>query len=210
MQPAQSHSFVVNTSLLAGLIRELQLWFVPLWQCNISWEGLLLPEHPAHTCTKISASADSMLESGCGLAYLHQMLKPFEPICLLLPNQFTFPLWKEHMATAQLALHDGNTVVVVELSELEEPLKCHLVQPSCNEQGNLHLHQGAWSPVQPNLECPQGWDIHNLSWQPVPVPPHCKNFFLISSTIFSSFSLKPFLLVLSQHSLLKSLFPSFL
>lgn len=56
--------------------------------------------------------------------------------CLLLLNQFTFPLQKKHMATVQLALCDGDTEVVVELFELEGTLICHLVRPSCNEQGN--------------------------------------------------------------------------
>lgn len=38
-----------------------------------------------------------------------------------------------------------------------------LVQPPCNEQVHLELHQVAQSPIQPDLECFQGWDIHHLS-----------------------------------------------
>lgn len=117
MQLAQSHSFVVNVSLMVGLIRELQLWFVPLWQCNISWEGFLLPEHPAHTCTQISVSVDSMIESGCGLAYLQQMLKPKNAKMSLASKPVHLPSPKKnHTATARLAFYDGNIVVVVELS----------------------------------------------------------------------------------------------
>lgn len=54
---------------------------------------------------------------------------------------------------------------------------------SCNEQEQLQLDQFAQSPVQTDLKCLQGWDIHHISGQPVPLPHHpCrKNFFLISS-----------------------------
>ena len=51
---------------------------------------------------------------------------------------------------------------------LEGTFKGHLVHPPCNEQGHLQLEQGAQSPVQPALECFQGWDISHLSGQPVP------------------------------------------
>jgi len=45
--------------------------------------------------------------------------------------------------------------------------KAHLIQPPCSEQGHLHPGQGAQSPVQPGLECFQGWGIDHLSGQPV-------------------------------------------
>jgi len=85
------------------------------------------------------------------------------------------------------------------------------VQPLCSEQGHLALDQVAQSPVQPGLECFQGWGSNHLSGQPVPVPhhPHYKNF-LISSLNLPSFSLKPLRLVLLQQALLKSLSSSFL
>ena len=53
--------------------------------------------------------------------------------------------------------------IIVELFELEGTLKGHLIQLPCNEQGHLQLDQGAQSPVQPDLECLQGWSIHHLS-----------------------------------------------
>jgi len=35
-------------------------------------------------------------------------------------------------------------------------------------QGHQPLDQAAQSHIQPGLECPQGWGIHNLLGQPVP------------------------------------------
>ncbi|KAK4815575.1 LOW QUALITY PROTEIN: hypothetical protein QYF61_004092 [Mycteria americana] len=40
------------------------------------------------------------------------------------------------------------------------------------EQGHLQLDQVAQSPIQPDLECFQGWGLHYLSGQLVPVPHH--------------------------------------
>ena len=53
----------------------------------------------------------------------------------------------------------------------------HLVQPPCNQQGHLQLAQVAQSPVQPDLECFQGWGIYHLSGQSIPVfhHPRCEN-----------------------------------
>ena len=70
---------------------------------------------------------------------------------------------------------------------------------------------GAQSPVQSD-QCLQGWGIHHLSGQPVPVAhyPYCKVFFLISSLNLSCFSLKPFPPILSSQTLQKCLSPSFL
>jgi len=39
----------------------------------------------------------------------------------------------------------------------------HPAQPPCSEQGHLHLGQAAQSPIQPGLECFQGWGIDHLS-----------------------------------------------
>jgi len=43
---------------------------------------------------------------------------------------------------------------------LEGTPKGHPVQPPWNKQGHLQLDQVAQSPVQPNLECFQGWGIY--------------------------------------------------
>ena len=66
----------------------------------------------------------------------------------------------------------------IEWFGLEGTFKDHLVQSPCNEQGHLQLDQVAQSPVQPGLECSQGWGIYHLSGQPVPVfhHPHYKKF----------------------------------
>jgi len=40
---------------------------------------------------------------------------------------------------------------------LEGTFKGHLVQPPCNEQGHSQLDPVAQSPVQPGLECLQGF-----------------------------------------------------
>lgn len=61
--------------------------------------------------------------------------------------------------------------------KLEETLEIHLVLMLCNEQGHVLLQQVAQSPIQFDLECIQGWVIHHLSGQPVPMPhysPHRK------------------------------------
>ncbi|KAK4816838.1 hypothetical protein QYF61_023902 [Mycteria americana] len=111
--------------------------------------------------------------------------------------------------------------LAIEILHQQTPLvnKCTITptlassnQAPCNEQGHLQLDQAAQSPIQPDLECLQGWGIYHLSGQPVPVfhHHHCKNVFLISSLNLTSFSLKPLPFVLLLQALPKSLSPSFL
>ena len=45
-------------------------------------------------------------------------------------------------------------------------------QPPCYGQGRQPPDQAAQSHIQPGLECLQGWGIHNLPGQPVPVCHH--------------------------------------
>jgi len=45
-------------------------------------------------------------------------------------------------------------------------------QPPCYVQGRQPPDQAAHSHIQPGLECLQGWGIHNLLGQPVPVHHH--------------------------------------
>jgi len=61
---------------------------------------------------------------------------------------------------------------------LEGTFRGHLVQPPSNEQGHLQLDQVAQSPIQPGLECFQGWGIDHLSGQPGPGfhHPYAKKF----------------------------------
>ena len=44
-----------------------------------------------------------------------------------------------------------------------------LFQPPCCVQGRQPAAQAAQSHIQPGLECLQGWGIHSLLGQPVPV-----------------------------------------
>ena len=55
---------------------------------------------------------------------------------------------------------------------IEGKFKGLLVQAPCHQQGHLQLDQVAQSPVQPGLECSQGWCINHLSGQPGPVSHH--------------------------------------
>lgn len=75
----------------------------------------------------------------------------------------------------------GARELIIGSFELEGTLKGHLVQSPCNEWTSTAL-LGAQSPVQPDLECLQGWDVPHLSGQSVPVPqlPYCKKNFLLA------------------------------
>jgi len=48
-------------------------------------------------------------------------------------------------------------------------LKDHVVSTPCYVQGRQPAAQAAQSRIQPGLECLQGWGIHSLLGQPVPV-----------------------------------------
>ena len=101
---------------------------------------------------------------------------------------------------------------IIKCFGLEGTFRGHLAQLPCSKQGHLQLDQVAQSPIQPGLECFQGWGLHYLSGQPVTVfhHPYRKHFFLISSLNVPSLSLKPLFLVLLQQTLLKIFSPSFL
>ena len=63
---------------------------------------------------------------------------------------------------------EGENHRMTECFGLERTFRGHLAQPPCSEQGHLQLDQGAQSPVQPGLECSQGWGIDHLCGQPGP------------------------------------------
>jgi len=74
--------------------------------------------------------------------------------------------------------------------ELEGTHEGHLVPLSCDKQGDLQLDQVAWSPLQPDLECPQGPGIHHFSGQPVPLPHHfCIGIYMLTDvdTVFYTY-----------------------
>ena len=72
---------------------------------------------------------------------------------------------------------------ITECFGLEGTFRGHLAQPPCSRQEHLKPDRVAQSPVQPGLECFQGWGLHSFSGQSVPGfhHPYGKNFFLISS-----------------------------
>jgi len=55
---------------------------------------------------------------------------------------------------------------------LEKEHNDHLVSTPLLWQGHQTPDQAAQSHIQPGLECLQGWGIHNLPGQPVPVRHH--------------------------------------
>ena len=59
---------------------------------------------------------------------------------------------------------------------LEETSRINKIQLPCHRQGcqalDQVLDQIAQGPDRPSLKHLQGWGIHNLSGQPVPVPHH--------------------------------------
>jgi len=83
----------------------------------------------------------------------------------------------------------------------------HLAELACNEQGHFQLDQAAETPVQPDLECFQGWGIYHLSGQPMPMfhHPHCKKFVPSIQSNTTGFYFKTIASFLLQHALLKSL-----
>jgi len=52
----------------------------------------------------------------------------------------------------------------------------HPVPTACCVQGHHPAAQAAQRHIPPGLECLQGWGVHRIPAQPVPVPhcPHCK------------------------------------
>jgi len=71
-------------------------------------------------------------------------------------TQVLLMLYKYGGKRCPLARWSGNGhYETIELFELEETLKGHLVQLPCIEQGHLQLHQVAQRPIQPDLECLQ-------------------------------------------------------
>ena len=55
---------------------------------------------------------------------------------------------------------------------VERDLNDHLISTPCYVQGHQPPEQAAQSHIQPGLECLQGWGIHNLLGESVPVHHH--------------------------------------
>lgn len=75
---------------------------------------------------------------------------------------------------------------------LEGTFKSNLAQCPCNKQEHLQIEQVSQRPVQPDLECVQGWGTQHLSGQLVALfYLTVKNFLLTSSRHYlSSFGMK--------------------
>ena len=73
------------------------------------------------------------------------------------------------------AAHSGSLEVksynhrIIEWPGLKRTIMIIQFQPPCYVQGHQSPDQAAQSHIQPGLECLQGWGIHNLLGQPVPV-----------------------------------------
>jgi len=59
----------------------------------------------------------------------------------------------------------------------------HVVSTPCHGQGHQPPDQAAQSHIQPGLECLQGWGIHSLLGQPVPVCHHPLSAFFVSVVV---------------------------
>ena len=94
---------------------------------------------------------------------------------------------------------------IIDSLELEGTIYDDLVQLPHNEQGRPQLDQAAQNLIQPPLERYRAptTSLGNLFQCLTTLT--VKDFFLISNLNIPSSSLKPFLLVLSQQYLLKSL-----
>jgi len=94
---------------------------------------------------------------------------------------------------------------------LEGTLQTIWFQPPCSEQGHLPPAQGAQSSIQPDLKHCRG----GAATAPLGSLGQCfatlmgKNFCLISNLNLPSFSLEPFPLVPSLHTLVQSPSPPF-
>jgi len=87
---------------------------------------------------------------------------------------------------------------ITEWLELEGTSRIMDLQPPCHRQGHqsphLILDRAAQGPIQPGLKHLQGWGIHNLSGQLVPVPHHSH-----SKELPSDIQLKSSLLYVIEH-----------
>ena len=85
---------------------------------------------------------------------------------------------QETVASGFLAATVPQNHGIIKCFGLEVTFSGHIDHPPCSEQGHLQLDQVAQSPVQPGLECFQGWGLHYLSGKPVSVfhHTHCKKY----------------------------------
>jgi len=68
---------------------------------------------------------------------------------------------------------------------VEKAHSAHSVPTPCYVQGRQPAAQAAQSHIQPGLECLQGWGIHSLLGQPVPVCVKSRVFFRRHAALLS-------------------------
>jgi len=89
--------------------------------------------------------------------------------CLLSSHLSNTPV-AEHTNTCQAKMFDFLTAIkghrITEWPGLKRTTVIIEFQPPCHGQGHQPLDQTAQSPIQPGLECLQGWGVHNLLGQP--------------------------------------------
>jgi len=77
----------------------------------------------------------------------------------------TFATCQVHLQLSSPEAADRRALSIhrnIECFGLEGTFRGRLAQLPCSKQGHLQLDQVAQSPVQPGLECFQGWDLHCL------------------------------------------------
>jgi len=87
-------------------------------------------------------------------------------------GQPLLPAGKEALWHDTKSKHRVSNHRIIEWPGLKRTTMTIEFQPLYYVQGRQPLHQAAQSHIQPGLECLQGWGIHNLLGQSVPVPHH--------------------------------------
>jgi len=165
--PGRSHNFrwVGNTAKIYCLLSSPSLNAHKHFPNNISLFLLVFPKGEARQCYW------SFLATICtlGVKFVHTHIfsvaeeATTKNLCLVPATFVPLRAWHPHRdlhgnaacpGFGQSAIHR-----IIELFELKDTLKGHLVQLPCNEQGYLHLNHRAQSLVQPDLECllGRGW-----------------------------------------------------
>jgi len=82
------------------------------------------------------------------------------------------PTSASDVAGQRYRIGDINNHRIIAWPELKRTTMIICFQPPCHGQDHQLPDQAAQRHIQPGLECLQGWDIHNLLGQPVPVSHH--------------------------------------
>ena len=123
------------------------------------------------------SSSYPKIEPLTGLWWTSKSISPFVYISILnspspkarWPPVYNFWFWAAGVLKLVAAvISSAPKYRITECSGLGGTFRGRQAQPPCNEQRHLQPDQVAQSPVQPGLECFQGWGIDHLSGQPGP------------------------------------------